>query len=632
MKAYVLLSLAVLTSLLPVPSGAAERTARQRLELERLKAVHATRERFKRERTIAHVPNHGLYRDFRAILNLRVDPQQKEALLKAAKEAGVQVLLINGAAATETHDGILCLSGAEDENGVLSTAGPPGSRKLRFYPAFERVDADDSVHAGVTVLDGLREFVRLGDALKQQTTTDEARARLLAAFKQYPDEIYAAASDYRADVWEFYDSVVATRRAPAIAADGAPASIKIAGESVDLLATGMRHLTTHLMARDESEAEIRTALRHGRAYVAHDWLCDPTGFAFAAFNNLGLHNLGDKIPHYSGNTRLIAFSPLKGRIKLFHNGVKVQETVDIAMTYFTQKEGAYRVEVWLDVDGEERPWIYSNPIYVEGPTLGSITSLMYPAPDPSKVTAEKDIPYIEKPVDEAKQKLDVFVPKEAKKPLPVLFFIHGGAWRFGDKSLYFGLGNRFASEGILCVIPGYRLAPKYPHPAQIEDVAAAFAWTVKNIEQYGGDPKRIYVAGHSAGGHLCSLLTLDEKHLKKHGLSPDIIKGTITHSGVYDLIVIGDSQSSVFGKDEAVRRDASPLFHVRKTESPFVVGYCQWDYPTLPAQAIEFEAKLREKGVKTELIYVPNENHISEMLSILNDKDPMYQAVIRFIK
>src|SRR5206468_1844732 len=159
---------------------------------------------------------------------------------------------------------------------------------------------------------------------------------------------------------------------------------------------------------------------------------------------------------------------------------------------------------------------------------------------------------------------------------PVLFFIHGGAWKSGDRSYYPPLGNRYAREGYATVVPSYRLAPKNPHPAQIEDVAAAFAWTVNHIAQYSGDTNRIYVGGHSAGGHLAALLTLDERALVAYQLSPKCIRGVLALSGVYDL-ASGESQESVFGKDPKVRRAASPLFQVKAPAPPFLVAYCQWD-------------------------------------------------------
>src|SRR5204863_1542540 len=143
--------------------------------------------------------------------------------------------------------------------------------------------------------------------------------------------------------------------------------------------------------------------------------------------------------------------------------------------------------------------------------------------------------YTDGPEDQlAKHKLDLYIPK-GKTNLPVLFFIHGGAWTSGDRTQYPPLGNRYASEGILTVVPSYRLAPKFPHPAQIEDTAAAFAWTVRNISARGGDTNRIFVAGHSAGAHLVALLALDEKYLTAHQLSPKLIRGVLGFSGAYNL-------------------------------------------------------------------------------------------------
>jgi acetyl esterase/lipase len=133
-----------------------------------------------------------------------------------------------------------------------------------------------------------------------------------------------------------------------------------------------------------------------------------------------------------------------------------------------------------------------------------------------------------------KHKLDVYNPK-AKQGGPVLVFVHGGSWKSGDRSYYPPVGNRYAGEGFVTVVPSYRLAPKYPHPAQIEDVAAAFAWTVAHGVEYGGDTNRIYVAGHSAGGHLAALLSLDERYLAAHHLSPDWIRGVLALSGAYDV-------------------------------------------------------------------------------------------------
>ena len=196
--------------------------------------------------------------------------------------------------------------------------------------------------------------------------------------------------------------------------------------------------------------------------------------------------------------------------------------------------------------------------------------------------------------------------------------------------LYPPFGQRFAKEGIVTVIPSYRLAPKSPWPAQAEDTAAAFAWTVQHAAEFGGDTNRIFIGGHSAGGHLTSLITFNDRYLKPFGLSTKHIHGVISLSGVYNL-EFGDAMASVFGTDHDVRRDASPQFFVKSPAPPFLVTYCEWDYPTLPGQAKLFHAALRRAGVASELVYTPNENHIMEMIAFTHDEDATAKRVVRFI-
>jgi acetyl esterase/lipase len=208
--------------------------------------------------------------------------------------------------------------------------------------------------------------------------------------------------------------------------------------------------------------------------------------------------------------------------------------------------------------------------------------------------------------------------------------VHGGAWKYGDRSQYPPLGNRYAQEGLVTVVPSYRLAPQHPFPAQIEDVAAAFAWTARHVAEFGGDTNRIFVGGHSAGGHLVALLALDGRRLEKQGVSPRLIRGVLALSGAYNLTQLG-IESDVFGNDLAARREASPLFFIRAGAPPFLVTYCEWDYFSLPAQAKELHAALRQAGLASELVFVPGKNHISEMLSVTAPDDPTVTAALRWM-
>lgn len=153
-----------------------------------------------------------------------------------------------------------------------------------------------------------------------------------------------------------------------------------------------------------------------------------------------------------------------------------------------------------------------------------------------RVEATFDVPYLDDGL--SKHRLDVYQPK-GMTGTPVLFFVHGGAWTQGSKEVYFELGNTLAGNyGMTVVVISYRLSPPggtAQHPDHIEDVAAAFDWTVKNVSRFGGDPERIVAFGQSAGGHLVSLLATDGKYLAKRGLSTGAIRGVVTMSGAYDL-------------------------------------------------------------------------------------------------
>jgi hypothetical protein len=135
---------------------------------------------------------------------------------------------------------------------------------------------------------------------------------------------------------------------------------------VDPYVRSFRNLSTHILAEKLDEPTLRAALKAGHAYVAHDWMCDPTGFRFEAVDAEGrsLGVMGDEVKRGDG-LKLTAQLPVPALVRLIHQGKEVARTEGKATFEFTAKEpGAYRLEAWLKLDDEWRPWIYSNPIYV----------------------------------------------------------------------------------------------------------------------------------------------------------------------------------------------------------------------------------------------------------------------------
>ncbi|MCI0464395.1 MAG: alpha/beta hydrolase [Gemmataceae bacterium] len=266
----------------------------------------------------------------------------------------------------------------------------------------------------------------------------------------------------------------------------------------------------------------------------------------------------------------------------------------------------------------------------EAPKTPRATGAVIKTGGPHKVEEVRNLAYHDaKDADPVRHKLDLYLPR-GQKDFPVLFFVHGGAWRSGNKDLYAPLGQVFAKNGVGVVVINYRLSPKVKHPAHIEDVARAFAWTHRNIKKYGGRTDQLFTCGHSAGGHLVGLLATDESYLKAHKLSLKDIKAVIPMSGVYTIAPLGSLQAA-FGKDAAVCKAASPLTHVKEKHPPALIIYAEKDYLTLDVMAEQFCKKLKGCRCEAESLKVADRDHISIIVRMVSETDPTAQAVLQFI-
>jgi acetyl esterase/lipase len=247
------------------------------------------------------------------------------------------------------------------------------------------------------------------------------------------------------------------------------------------------------------------------------------------------------------------------------------------------------------------------------------------------VKTVKDVAYNDaKDADPVKHKLDLYLPK-GQKGFPVLFFVHGGGWRSGDKKIYGKFGEMFARNGIGTVIINYRLSPKVKHPAHIQDVARAFAWTQKHIGKYGGKADQLFVCGHSAGGHLVALLATDPTYLKAEKLTPAAVKGALPLSGVYTILPRGFFVK-VFGDDAEVCKKASPLEHVTGKHCPFLIAYADKDMRFIDRMSEALGKSLKKCKCQAEVLKVSDRNHISIIRqAVTHEDDPLTQAMLRFI-
>jgi acetyl esterase/lipase len=247
-----------------------------------------------------------------------------------------------------------------------------------------------------------------------------------------------------------------------------------------------------------------------------------------------------------------------------------------------------------------------------------------------EVEVVKDIAYNDAKDADEKQKLDLYLPK-GLKDFPVLFFVHGGTWKSGDRKQYDKLGELYAARGLGMVIISYRLTPKVQHPAHIQDVARAFAWTCANIGKYGGKADQIVCCGHSAGGHLVSLLATDESYLKAEKRSFADIKGVISISGVYTIVPAG-ALANAFGKDPEVCKKASPVYNVSGKDPPFLILYGDADFATLDWMAENMGKALEKAKCEVSVRKIDDRNHYTIMYNMLKDEDPTRDAILDFVK
>jgi acetyl esterase/lipase len=241
----------------------------------------------------------------------------------------------------------------------------------------------------------------------------------------------------------------------------------------------------------------------------------------------------------------------------------------------------------------------------------------------------KGLPYAE-PKNE-RQMLDVYAPIKGKD-LPVVLWIHGGGWRKGDKANVQKKPQAFVDKGYIFVSTNYRFVPQVTVKEMTGDIAKAIRWIHDHAKDYGGDPKSIFVMGHSSGAHLAALVCTDDRYLKAEGLSLSIIKGCVpVDVSVYDIpkrIKDGGSVppatfTEVFGKTEEAHRDLSPVTHVAKGKNipSFLILHVA-ARPETKAQSHWLADKLKDAGVPAQVVAAEGTTHatINSNLGLPDDR------------
>jgi acetyl esterase/lipase len=222
----------------------------------------------------------------------------------------------------------------------------------------------------------------------------------------------------------------------------------------------------------------------------------------------------------------------------------------------------------------------------------------------------------------------------------VVVFIHGGNWDSGSKNIYTFIGRRLAKQGVVAVIINYRLAPQVQVGAMAEDCARAVRWTVQHIAEYGGDPQRVFLMGHSAGGGVAALLATDNRYFTRLGLAQNPVRGVILNDAagldMYDYLLkkqyAGDEQYlTAFGRDPEGWKAVSALYYLTPASPPFLTFVGGKTYPSITNSNEKFRQQQLQLGFRPRYSVLPDKKHVSMVLQLYWQHNVIYRQLLTFI-
>lgn len=238
------------------------------------------------------------------------------------------------------------------------------------------------------------------------------------------------------------------------------------------------------------------------------------------------------------------------------------------------------------------------------------------------------------------QELNIFSPKRPKENKDVFIFIHGGSWKIGKKNHYNFLGNRMARKGIVAVVIEYPLSSTASYNEMAIASATAVSWVHSNIKAYGGNPEKIFVSGHSAGGHLAALISVTQEYFDSLNIDSPIKGAILIDAAGLDMhgyleeekLSEGHSYLKTFTSNPRIWKEASPINHLHKNMPPFLIYRGEDTYPSIE--------KSNEKFIKSLKRFVPSPNykvqkgkkHIPMILQFFWTWNPIYDEIVNFMK
>jgi len=232
----------------------------------------------------------------------------------------------------------------------------------------------------------------------------------------------------------------------------------------------------------------------------------------------------------------------------------------------------------------------------------------------------------------AAEELDIYRTKQNNAPIFV--FIHGGAWRGGDAKDYGYPAEMFVNAGAHYVVLDFIAIKEAGGDLGVmaKQVRSAVAWVYNNAATFGGDPSRLYLGGHSSGGHLCGVALVTDWR-NEFGLPPDIIKGGLCMSGMYEMKPVALSARSTYVNfTDAMVDSMSAIRHIDRLRAPITVSYGSFETPDFQRQSRDFAAAVKAAGKPVQLIEAPNYAHMEMCESLGNPYGANGRAALAMMK
>ena len=216
-----------------------------------------------------------------------------------------------------------------------------------------------------------------------------------------------------------------------------------------------------------------------------------------------------------------------------------------------------------------------------------------------------------------RERLDVWAPRTTTSGRrPVVVFFYGGAWVKGARGDYGFAGRAYAARGFVAVVPDYRLVPGVRFPAFVQDGARAVRWTRDHVAQFGGDPARITIAGHSAGAYIGAMLALDPRYLTDIGVAPTTIRAAALLAGPYDFYPWDDRRAIDAFANWPRPQETQPIHYARADAPPMWLAAGTADTTVKPGNSIRLADRLKALGAPVTLRLYPDKSHVDLVMGL----------------